>query len=68
MELAYKNEKQTFYTTIVTCYFSLNSKHSRENYKKWIHNMLSNIETGMIIFTDEEFCFFNKAKELKSSS
>jgi len=49
-----ETKKKTFYTTIVTCYFNLNSKHSKENYKQWIHNMLSNIETGMVIFTDEE--------------
>lgn len=42
------------YTTIVTCYFKIPSKHSQENYKKWMTNMLTNISTPMVIFCDPE--------------
>lgn len=42
------------YTTIVTCYFKIPSKHSQEKYKEWMSNMLTNISTPMVIFCDEE--------------
>ena len=41
-------------TTIVSCYFKINSKHSYSNYDKWMKNMLKNIETQMIIFCDKD--------------
>jgi hypothetical protein len=40
--------------TIVTCYFKIPSKHTTDNYKEWMCNMLTNIETPMIIYCDKE--------------
>ena len=42
------------YTTIVTCYFKIKSKHSLENYNQWMSNMLENISTPMMIYCDSE--------------
>ncbi len=41
-------------TTIVSCYYKIKSKHTHDNYNIWMRNMLENVETPMIIFTDEE--------------
>ena len=40
--------------TIVTCYYKFPSKHSYEEYDKWMTNFLTTIETPMVIFTDDE--------------
>jgi hypothetical protein len=39
-------------TTIVTCYFEITSKHTINKYTQWMDNMLSNIETPMVIYCD----------------
>ena len=42
-------------TTLVSCYFQINkSKHGHENYLKWIHNFLSNVNTPLVVFCDDE--------------
>lgn len=53
------------FTTIVTCYFNIPSKHSQENYKIWMTNMLENIETSMYIFCDSKSYDFIKEKRKK---
>ena len=40
-------------STIVTAYFQIESKHTREEYRKWIGNFLS-LQDAMVIFTDSE--------------
>ena len=49
-------------TTIVTCFFKINSKHSYENYQLWMTNMLENIETSMYIYCDQDSVDFIKEK------
>jgi len=50
-------------TTIVTCYFKINSKHSHEKYKTWMENMLS-IDNPMVIFCDKEsFSFIDTQRK-----
>lgn len=42
-------------TSIVTCYYRLNkSKHTFEEYDRWIRNLLENIKTNIIVFTSED--------------
>jgi hypothetical protein len=38
-------------STVVTCYFRLNSKHTSSNYNAWIPNMLSTLD-AMVVFTE----------------
>ena len=41
-------------TTLVSCYYKLEkSKHTDEEYDRWIRNLLENINTNIIIFTCE---------------
>lgn len=41
--------------TVVTCYYKLNkSKHTHEEYNKWINNFLINIGNNIVIFTSQE--------------
>jgi len=41
-------------TTIVSCYYKLNtSKHSHTNYDIWIKNLLLNVKANMVIFTSQ---------------
>lgn len=42
------------YTTIVTGYFKIKSKFPHNQYIEWMENMLKNIATPMVIFTDKE--------------
>lgn len=53
------------YTTIVTCYFKIKSKHSLENYNQWMSNMLENISTPMMIYCDSESEDFIRKKRNK---
>ena len=53
------------YTTIVTCYFKIKSKHSLENYNQWMSNMLENISTPMMIYCDSECEDFIRKKRKK---
>ena len=57
----------THSATIVTCYFKIKSKHTNDNYKTWMKNMLVNIETPMIIYTDEESYDYIENTRLNSS-
>jgi len=54
---------ETHSCTIVTCYYKFYSKHSFEDYDKWIKTFLTNIETPMVIFTDE--ISYDKIYELR---
>jgi len=39
-------------TTVVSCYYKLGkSKHTHEEYDRWIRNLLVNINTNIVIFT-----------------
>ena len=41
-------------TTLVSCYYKLGkSKHTHEEYDRWIRNLLININTNIIIFTSK---------------
>jgi hypothetical protein len=40
--------------TIVTCYYKFPSKHSYENYEKWISTFLTLIKQPIVIFCDQE--------------
>lgn len=41
--------------TIVTAYYKLTkSKHGHENYMKWMTNLLGNVKSNMVIFTDKK--------------
>ena len=40
-------------TTIVSCYYTLEkSKHSLEEYLRWIHNFLTYVNTPIIMFSE----------------
>lgn len=41
--------------TIVTCYYRFPSKHAYSSYDSWMHNMLTTIDTPMVIFCDEDW-------------
>ena len=41
-------------TTLVTGYFQIKSKHPHDEYVNWMRNLLENVETDMVIFTDIE--------------
>ena len=45
--------------TVITCYYKVKSKHSFKQYALWIHNLLTNINANLVIFTSE-----NQAKWL----
>jgi hypothetical protein len=55
-------------TTLVTCYYKLHkSKHTHEEYNKWINNFISNLRTNIVIYTSSyhyeyihEICSKNK--------
>ena len=66
-QLSYlRSEKQQFYlktannhfqheVTVVSTYFYINkSKHSHQEYKKWIENFLLSVSSPLIIFTDNK--------------
>ena len=41
-------------TTLVSCYYKLGkSKHTHEEYDRWIRNLLVNINTNIVIFTSK---------------
>lgn len=40
--------------TVVTCYYKFKSKHSAEDYEKWINLFLPNINCNLIIFTSPD--------------
>ena len=40
--------------TVVTCYYRLKSKHSPEQYDRWLTTFLENIECNLVIFTSPD--------------
>lgn len=40
--------------TVVTCYYKIKSKHSHDEYDKWITKFLSNISCNLVIFTSPD--------------
>jgi len=40
--------------TVVTCYYKIKSKHSHDDYDKWITNFLSNISCNLVVFTSPD--------------
>ena len=40
--------------TVVTCYYKIKSKHSHDNYDKWITNFLWNVSCNLVIFTSPD--------------
>jgi hypothetical protein len=58
--------------TVVSCYYKTPSKHSYDDYDKWINNLLMSIKCNIIIFTSsdlvsyfENILQFNKNLNLK---
>jgi len=47
-------EDPDYNCTIVTCYYKFPSKHSYNEYSKWMTNFLTTVETPMVIFTNDE--------------
>ena len=41
--------------TIVTCYYRFPSKHSYEEYDTWMRNFLTNVNSNIIIFCDQDW-------------
>jgi len=41
-------------STVVSCYYKIKSKHSHNQYDKWINNFLQNIHCNLIIFTSPD--------------
>ena len=55
--------------TIVSCYYCIKSKHSPEQYDRWITNFLSTVQTTLVLFTspDLQITLYDKCSEnLKS--
>lgn len=57
-------------TTLVSCYYSVPSKHPHEKYDIWIHYLLTNITNNIIIFTSSDLVNYfeniqHSNKELK---
>jgi hypothetical protein len=44
----------TLSTTLITCYYKVKSKHTFEEYTRWIINLLLTIRCNIIIFTSAE--------------
>lgn len=42
------------FATIVTAYYKFPSKHSHDKYNEWMRNMLENLVSPIVIFTDVE--------------
>lgn len=49
-------------TTIVTCYYKVNSKHSFDKYDKWLTLFLNNVNNNIIIFTSNDLVHYLKDK------
>jgi Bacterial protein of unknown function (HtrL_YibB) len=53
LDLIHQDELITSTSTVVTAYFTLKSKFAKEEYIKWMSNMLS-LQDAMVIFTSHE--------------
>jgi len=51
--------------TVVTCYYKIKSKHSHDDYDRWITNFLSNISCNLVIFTSRDLIEYIKEKRLR---
>lgn len=51
--------------TVVTCYYKIKSKHSHDDYDKWISNFLSNVPCNLIIFTSPDLIEYIAEKRLR---
>jgi hypothetical protein len=40
--------------TVVTCYYKIKSKHSFEEYDKWMNYFLNNVDCNLVIFTSPD--------------
>ena len=40
------------FTTVITCYFQFKSKHSIDDYNKWMANILQSVSSPLVVFTD----------------
>lgn len=49
----YKEPPIQFATTVVSCYFRMKSKHSEDQYDKWISNFMS-LDAKVVIYGDSE--------------
>ena len=54
-------------TTLVTCYYEFESKHSNTNYRSWIKNLLNELTCNIIIFTSNDLVSFLK-KEMNHNN
>ena len=41
-------------TTVVTCYYRIPSKHSHEEYDRWLTDFISNVQCNLVIFTSPD--------------
>jgi hypothetical protein len=48
--------------TVVTCYYKIASKHSHNEYDRWMTNFLSNIDCQLVIFTSPDLVEYIKNK------
>lgn len=57
--------------TVVTCYYRIHSKHSHEEYDKWLTDFLSNVNCNLIIFTSKdlvEYLYEKRGSQLKEKT
>ena len=40
-------------TTVISVYFQFSSKHSKDEYGKWMNNFLNSVNCSLVIFTDK---------------
>jgi hypothetical protein len=51
--------------TVVTCYYKINSKHSHDNYDRWMTNFLSNVSCNLVIFTSPDLVEYIAEKRMR---
>ena len=52
--------------TVITCYYKVKSKHSFEEYAKWIKNFLYILQANLIIFTSADMAESLKALAMQN--
>lgn len=50
--------EKTLPVTVVSAYYPMKSKHSKDNYLKWIKNFLETVDCYLLFFTDESMVDF----------
>ena len=53
-------------TTVVTCYYKINSKHTHDHYEQWIRNLLNSFQGNMVLFTTPDLISFFDSIETKA--